>query len=300
MRSSLLLSFAVIFLFGLSSVVAWGPVSHYKFATDFISQSAPQQWIGQIDIQALLTAADLPDGMWNGWFLSGTACVPTANHLHSPILAAYLIQAANQTQWSDAQRSFAVGYATHVVSDQVGFASQGGYLGNLSSIINWSTEWPFMLAVDAFIMQNGAYPSDVYPTQAVSEENMEFLTSVVAEYHSAQPSFPLLNLTQLLACSNPWAPQVTQMNAISRTQIPASTTQQLLFFDRFNAQNIGEVSNNLQASWNCVSQTLTYFFQCVVGSEEAGGAMTPELAWKATSQFIDNAYAAGECTAQKM
>lgn len=107
------------------TVHAWGPISHYNFACTAAAQSTFLP--GAPDLQAMLIGSDLPDGMWNGWFLSGTKCSPQANAMHSPILAGYMLRAAMQNV-SDADNyyiSLAYGYATHVVSDEVGFASQG-------------------------------------------------------------------------------------------------------------------------------------------------------------------------------
>lgn len=231
--------------------------------------------------------------MWNGVFMSGTACPPNANALHSPILAGYLIRAA-QASGDDSLKSFALGYSTHVVSDEVGFATGGGYLGNLSAIIDWSTEWPFMLAIDAYILQEGLYSDNTFPTTPVTDKNMQFLAQVVQQYAGINPHSPSFNTSQLEACSSTWAPAVNQMNQLSAMQDAASTAKQLIFFDRFGATTIEQTAANLVANWACVQKTLTTFVDALLND----AATTPEQAWSTTAAYIAQSFEQGLCTVQ--
>lgn len=231
--------------------------------------------------------------MWNGVFMSGTACPPTANALHSPILAGYLVRAA-QAADDDSLKSFALGYSTHVVSDEVGFATGGGYLGNLSSIIDWSTEWPWMLAVDAYILQNDLYPDNTFPSTPVSDKNMQFLASVVQQYATVNPRSPSFNASQLQACSSTWAPAVNQMNQMSLMQDATGTAKQLVFFDRFGATSIEQAAANLVANWACVQKTLSVFVSALLDD----ASTTPEQAWATTAAYIAQSFEQGLCTVQ--
>ena len=225
--------------------------------------------------------------------MSGTQCPPNANALHSPILAGYLIRAAEASN-DDSLKSFALGYSTHVVSDEVGFATGGGYLGNLSGIIDWSTEWPFMLAVDAYILQEDLYPDNTFPSTPVTDKNMEFLASVVQQYASINPRSPSFNVTQLSACSTTWSPAVNQMNGLASLQDPATTAKLLVFFDRFGATTIEAAAANLLANWGCVQKTLTVFVDALLNDSTT----TPEQAWATTAAYIAQSFEQGLCTVQ--
>lgn len=60
MRSLVLLSLVLAFS-SLMLVQAWGPITHYKFACDFVAAN-PNPWITTVDPNSLYTASDLPDG----------------------------------------------------------------------------------------------------------------------------------------------------------------------------------------------------------------------------------------------
>lgn len=221
--------------------------------------------------------------------------------MHSPLVGGYMVRTAmNATYASDPYfLSLAYGFVSHPVADAVGFATAGGFLGNMSSVINWELEWPCMLAVDSYLLQTNAFPAtcdlaQTMPKVSLEQKGIDFLAAVNAEFVQMNPTFPALNATQIQACSDPWGPQVNEMNQWAAKMTPAATAQQLIFFDRFGATTIGDVSRHLAASIACVNLALTYFFDHITDL-----TLTVEDVWTETNAYINDLYANGQCVASQ-
>jgi hypothetical protein len=237
--------------------------------------------------------------MWNGWFLDGTKCPTFANHMHSPIIGGYMVRAAMSAEYADDPYflSLAYGFVSHPIADAVGFATQGGYLGNESSTINWELEWPFMLAVDSYWLRaEDAIPTvceipSSAPTTSLEQKGIDFIAAVNAQYVLINPSFPALNSTQVQACSDPWGPQVNVLNAYAQKLSNSSMTDALLFFDRFGAKTLEDAATNLRINAGCVDLVLQYYF-----SHIADASVSVEQVWQNTNDYVTSLYAEGQCT----
>jgi len=288
----------------LSTVHSYGPLSHYSFACQAI-QGLSFINASLIDYTSLYIGSDLPDGMWNGWFMSGSGCPTPANQLHSPIYAGYMIrEALTNPKYSGKPEfySFAIGYATHPISDQVGFSAQGGYLGNVSSIIEWSTKWIHMLSLDALIYQSrSSYPFVTQcqannmnlPTQPLNSAGLEFMADALAVYHTAHPTSPIYNSTQLKLCSDPWGPSVNTMNEYAKKMLVDTTVNNLLLFDLNGAINLPEIQLELSTSFSCIMKSLQFYLREIILSNS-----TPESSWQLTAQYITQLFNQGECTTE--
>lgn len=174
--------------------------------------------------------------------------------------------------------------------------TSGGYLGNVSAIIDWSTEWPFMLSVDAYLLNNGVWPTECpnatsQPRVSLDQRGVDFIAEAVATYRVDAPSFPNLDSAAIAACSDPWGPQVNRMNAIAATQLPAATSQQLIFFDQFGATTEAQAADNLAASMECIQYVLTYYFdQIAIKSQSV------QQSWANTAEYIVDLFEDGKCT----
>jgi hypothetical protein len=129
------------------------------------------------------------------------------------------------------------------------------------------------------------------PKSPLEQRGIDFLSWVNSKYHAIQPAFPLLNSTQIQSCSDPWALQVNEMNALAEGQLPEATAQQLIFFDRFGVTTIQEAVQNMEANFNCIQPTMQFYFKMITDL-----STSPETAWTATVGFINQLYAEGGCT----
>jgi len=282
------------------TVKGYGPYSHYVFACQGLLNVKNYP----INQQYLYFGADLPDAMWNGWFMTGTGCPTPANQLHNPIYAGYIIlEALNNPDYSTDPKfySLGVGYATHNIADAVGFYPFGGYLGNGSSIIAWSTKWIHMLALDAFIVQEQTtypfnsqctpYEMDV-PKESLDFRGVAFLAAALETYHENFPNSPSLNETQLASCTNPWGPAVNVMNQYAQKQYADSTIRDLLFFDVFNAVSVTEIQKELLASFTCIMNAIEFYMKYIIQP-----GVTPLESWAYTFDYISSQFARGICNA---
>jgi len=285
-------------LVSIVPVYMYGPYSHYVFACQSLIDSTYP-----IIPNSLYIGSDLPDGMWNGWFMSGTACPSTANQLHNPIYAGYMIvESLNNPLYNKdpVYYSLAVGYATHTIADAVGFSPLGGYLGNVSSIINWSTKWIQMLALDALIVKEATtYPFSavclpsrmVVPKNPLNQAGLQFMADSLAVFHAAFPNSPIFNASQLATCTDPWAPAVNEMNSFAEIQLNETIVQNLVFFDVFKAKTLLQIQRELFTSFGCIMKSITYYMQQILQTAE------PEHSWTLTSLYITQLFNQGECTA---
>jgi len=290
----------LLIVYCVITVKGYGPYSHYVFACQGLLNVKNYP----INQQYLYFGADLPDAMWNGWFMTGTGCPTPANQLHNPIYAGYIIlEALNNPDYSKDPKyySLGVGYATHNIADAVGFNPKGGFLGNGSSIIDWSTKWIQMLALDAALVQeitsypfsNICTPNDMtVPKESLDPAGVEFLAVALETYNEFHPNSPALNESQLELCTKPWGPAVNVMNQYAQQQLSDTTIRDLLFFDVFDAQTFTEVQSELLYSFSCIMEAIEYYMKQILQP----GA-TPEQSWSVTAQYISNLFDSGMCTA---
>lgn len=103
-----------------------------------------------------------------------------------------------------------------MIGDLVGFFNPGGYLG--SFVQSWITFFPFMSAVDAFLLADGNNfnQSDLSLPWATPEA-AEFVVNAGDWYRTNFKSdFPQYNVTQVLHCIDAW--QQTQSDLLSMAQ----------------------------------------------------------------------------------
>eukprot|EP01088_Endostelium_zonatum_P000492 TRINITY_DN10740_c0_g1_i1.p1 TRINITY_DN10740_c0_g1~~TRINITY_DN10740_c0_g1_i1.p1 ORF type:complete len:304 (+),score=52.78 TRINITY_DN10740_c0_g1_i1:46-957(+) len=278
---------------------AYGPFSHYSFAC-----AAYQSWDSvAINWNAITLhqGANLPDGMWDGTFASGTKCPPNANILHDPVYSGYLIKWALDAKYKGNPKfiSFAFGYASHTISDIVGFAPQGGYLGNYMGKVYWTTKFIQMLALDSLLFQGRtSFPfrsecvaqNIVLPKNAIDQDLLEFMAVALKDYHSANSNIPLFNATQIGYCSSSWAPEVDKMNQYAQNQTQAATDSNLLFWDVLGLKTIEETQQTLNASFSCIVVVLRFYAQHALARPSQ-----PLQNWQDTLATINSLFNNGYC-----
>lgn len=328
MSQPLLSLLAVLALFAVPAL-SWGPLSHYYFicsalqnvslpfntncmcyqppapdsaktAASSFSLSLAQNLqmltaYPPIDVLTTLRGSDLPDGMWNGHFFTGTQCPLNANHLHDPVFAGYMIQYAVAANDPDLF-SLAVGYASHVVSDVVGFAafdtSHPGYLGNASQPIDWTTKWIQMLAVDSLIAQELLTCTPDLPTTPATLAENTFISQSTQKYNAVNPQFPTFPPTDIAACTQPWAAAVNTRNDLSFSQAPTQTLDTLVYFDPYGAVTPEQATVNAKAAISCAVLGVQFYLENLLF---VSAGVTPMQALTTTLQQVQGLFSAGMC-----
>ena len=170
----------VLLLLGSATVrpEAWGPATQYKFASGAPRAGDDADGCAQNTAASgsawLLSSAEMPDAFYSGGFLTGRACTRSRS-LHGLVFAGHQLQAAvreqpfggaapEQENGGFSALDYALGFCAHVVGDYAG-CLKGGYLGNghLPAFGNitreWVSIWPFMSAIDAYMLHNASSTS---------------------------------------------------------------------------------------------------------------------------------------------
>jgi len=291
------------FLSALTLTFAWGPVSHYQFSCQsmvpplgpivncqclnstseephekgFLSSSSSDLvW----DADSLLMGSDFPDALYFGAnYFTGSSCPLAAADLHDPLFAGLLVRSALKSN-NGTLVSFAAGFAAHVAADLLGFGEGFqqqfvGYLGNASGVIDWITEWSFMTAVDARVLQSLGGRTPRLPSRPVPTSILGFFSEVSLEYGT------WISVGNLSVCAGNWATAINQFNKLSSLQTPESTERQLLFFDRWNASSGPQALQNLERALQCASAAARYYLLSLI---EQGDS--PEVAYTMLAKYV--------------
>jgi hypothetical protein len=190
----------VLLLFALLHIVhGWGPIAHYQFAcSEFAGEDDLETCIK--DHPDLISGDDFPDAFYFGSFIGGNNCT-TFRAFHNNAFATQLLLSAKKRQPNASFNStaFALGYASHMYADDVGFYSNT--LNPPSTYLNWLKVWTYMVSIDAALATAAGLTSVKVPL--LPKEGSVFIAEVAAEYKkNVDPTAPDITADQVvLHCS---------------------------------------------------------------------------------------------------
>jgi len=274
---------------------SWGPLSHYYFA---------MQSLSQYDNASFKQGCDMPDSFYFANFTPTPTCSVPLQAMHNPITAGYFVQYAQQESRRLNHRSegdvdplsLALGFGSHMIADLVGFHQNGGYLG--STVQGWVTFFPFMSAVDAFLYATDSFSQSELDLPWASDAAADFV-SAASEYYRThfKSDFPVVTREAVLDCIMPW--QETQDQLVNIAQkIQGPTNPQyyrsaLVFWDQFNATSFGQASSHFQLSDSCIISAVTFWTDQILNNNPQ---LTPEAVFSRTVDFVNRLFAQGKCT----
>jgi hypothetical protein len=207
------------------------------------------------------SGAMMPDAFLFGDFVlpSSDNCTAFSN-LHNFEFATFMALNGDR-----AYQSFYEGYGLHIAADFAGFWP-GGYLGNggmgaNSTSVNWISVWPFMTAVDAFVMDeylNSIYEGEMpLPGPTVSLGEASFLSQSSISFNKLNPASPVVSPQQVLQCAADWKVVVDQevRKAYAMSVHPSAPYEfEMTFNDVQNASTFEQAKAHFQASHTCAIQ----------------------------------------------
>jgi hypothetical protein len=185
-----------VYLLGclLPLVYCWGPIAHYQFACSELA--------GEDDLETciqnhpdLISGDDFPDAFYFGSFIGGNNCtIFRAFHNNAFATQLLLSAKAREPQGSFNATAFALGYASHMYADDVGFYSTT--IDPPATYRNWLKVWTYMVSIDAAIATKANLKSIKVPS--LPKEGSAFIAEVAAEYKLIDPTSPDISADQVV------------------------------------------------------------------------------------------------------
>ena len=132
--------------------VAWGPITHYSFACQELAPHMPLQECIATHPD-LIAGDDFPDAFYFDRFIEGSNCTGFSR-FHDNAFATQMLLSARtfKAEARPGERTFnatqfALGYASHMYADDVGFYSTA--IAPSATYLNWLPAWTYMVAIDA-------------------------------------------------------------------------------------------------------------------------------------------------------
>lgn len=287
----------ILLLFSFFSInYCWGPVSHYWFLSTVFC-SVPEMCLTDPNMLVYLQGASLPDGLAgfvSEAFQYGSKCRPgdIGIALHDLEFAGYMYKQAYLTS-DQTLRNFTVGYASHMISDLVGFFPTGGYLSNGTltkrGLINWITMWPKMASIDSYYMNNLKNQYTKLPNIPISSDIASFISNSTVAYSKIHSNFPVYTSQEIQECSNEWSSMINRLYDYYYNVLTIDFVQnQLIYFDQLSATNWNSTEQFLLKNQFCITQSIYFWWNAISIS-------TPEDAMKKTIGFITDQYQNGLC-----
>jgi len=235
-------------------------------------------------------SCDFPDGTYFANFSQFPNCQLQVAKFHNGITAGYFYQfaisAAGQSFKSATfdPKSFALGYGSHMISDQVGFYPVKGYLG---TVPNYVTFFPFMTAIDALVSTLGTFPPG---EEWGSLESSGFLAAATKYYNNINPSFEPFNTSFVADCALPWAQTDAQLVELANLQASTGYYQPaLVFYDKFNATSFEQAVDHFKLANGCAVQAVQFW------GNQMQNNIDPTLAYSNTLSEIAGYFNANHC-----
>lgn len=237
----------------------------------------------------------MPDAFFFGNFVADEAASCNGlQELHNPNFATFMALQA-RALGNDELMDFANGYGSHIVADVAGFFP-GGFLGNgffpVASSVNWVSVWPYMTAVDAFVLQSklnlSSSPPQNIPT--VSNVTAAFVANMSAVYQTYEPAMPSATQLQVLTCATQWRAVVDVETKKAAALPPVSYEFEIIYNNPLNATTFTQAAQDFSMATSCAVGGISLWRQLVQQSNATVNGVVAAVGNYFVSQF-----AAGKC-----
>eukprot|EP01062_Namystynia_karyoxenos_P064088 TRINITY_DN56951_c0_g1_i1.p2 TRINITY_DN56951_c0_g1~~TRINITY_DN56951_c0_g1_i1.p2 ORF type:complete len:338 (+),score=149.59 TRINITY_DN56951_c0_g1_i1:72-1016(+) len=277
---------------------AWGPITHYMWACSELA--------GQQDLQTcikehpdLISGDDFPDAFAFGSFIEGSNCTQFGA-FHNNAFATLLV--LNSKKWTPTVRrprafnatAFAIGYASHMYSDDVGFFRDGMLPPRGTTYLNWLKTWVFMVAIDSYASTSAGLRD--LPVPELPAEGAEFVAQVAAQFkRDIEPAAPAITKDDVMYCAAAWQQALRDKTAEALQSLTATWRHQLVEFSPYSAASWEQAAQDIATAGDCVKQVWTKYVELVNAPGAKAGAVDAEV-----GQYIGQLYAAGKCRPQRL
>jgi hypothetical protein len=253
----------------------------------------------------LISGDAFPDAFFFGDFVGGSNCT-TFGGYHDSTFGVFLMTSARQQQQqqqrhgasggggSGARRTFnatafALGYASHMYADNVGFFSDS-LLPPRSTYFNWLSIWSYMTAIDSFQGVNGGLLEMEVPE--LSDEGAQWVADVAAQYREQfNPALPVVSSDEVRWCAAAWQSVLRDKTREALRSPPEAWRHLLVEFTPFGATTPEEAIAELEVQQRCVADVWRQYITLVSQPDPDPQQITAEM-----TLFISEIFAEGRCT----
>jgi hypothetical protein len=291
-----------------SSVVSWAAISHYAFACDELPLGEPGDTLADcIESNPDLIAGDgFPDAFFFGSFIGGSNCTDFGGY-HSSSFGTLLMLKARQrdgkqrhSAWHRRRAeegqafnatAFALGYASHMYADDVGFFRDSVLPPRGRDYTNWLSVWSYMTAIDAYFAETAELSTLAVPQ--LSSEGAAWVAEVAGEFRrDINPSLPELSTDQIGWCASAWQSAVRDKTEEALRMLPETWRHLLVEFTPYSATNPEEAIAEIERVQGCVSMAWQEYLRLIDSAEPP----QPVEVATAMLEHIAELFSSGLCT----
>lgn len=289
-----------------SSVVSWAAISHYAFACDELPLGEPGDTLADcIESNPDLIAGDgFPDAFFFGSFIGGSNCTEFGGY-HSSSFGTLLMLKARQREGRQPQQherraeegqafnatAFALGYASHMYADDVGFFRDSVLPPRGRDYTNWLSVWSYMTGIDAYYAEKAGLTELTVPQ--LSSEGAAWVAEVAEVFRrDINPALPELSAEQISWCASAWQSALRDKTEEALRMLPETWRHILVEFTPYSASTPEEAIVEIQRVQRCVSLAWEEYLRLIDSVEP------PQPAEVAAAMFehIAELFASGLCT----
>eukprot|EP00756_Hemistasia_phaeocysticola_P044140 Hpha_TRINITY_DN1773_c0_g1::TRINITY_DN1773_c0_g1_i2::g.158595::m.158595 len=277
-----------------AAVLAWGPLSHYSFACGELGAANLETCIDSHP--DLITGDDFPDAFVFGDFVEGSNCSGDLGAYHNNAFATLMLLRA--PNWTSSRSpaggrvfnatAFALGYASHMYSDDVGFFSAGP-LPPRSGYLDWLKTWVYMEAIDSHTAASQGLLGLTIPE--LPTEGAEFVADSAAIFRKTiSAAAPPVTAQQVEYCAKAWKQVLKDKTDEALNALTATWEHQIVYFSPYGPRTWQEAASDLDLARDCVRQVWRYYLSKVRAPGAEPGVVDADVA-----KYIASLYAAGKC-----
>eukprot|EP01065_Artemidia_motanka_P053576 TRINITY_DN997_c0_g1_i1.p1 TRINITY_DN997_c0_g1~~TRINITY_DN997_c0_g1_i1.p1 ORF type:complete len:310 (+),score=115.14 TRINITY_DN997_c0_g1_i1:60-989(+) len=274
----------------------WGPITHYQFACkELTGDENLEKCIAEHP--DVISGDDFPDAFAFGNFILTSNCSQQFGAYHANGFATQMLLHAKE--WQPKPRAngrlfnataFAVGYASHMYSDDVGFFPGSGPVAPRGEYLDWLKTWVYMVAIDAYFVNASGLKSLKVPE--LPSEGADFIAASAAAYKAnVDPKVPDVTGDQVRWCAAAWQQALRDKTAEALQCLTETWQHQIVEFSPFGAKTWQQAVRDFEPSRNCVSQVWQYYMEQVRKPGAKPGVVDADV-----MKYVQSLFASGKCT----
>lgn len=241
----------------------------------------------------LISGDDFPDAFYFDRFIEGSNCTGFSQFHNNAFATQMLLSAKTfKAEVRPGERSFnatqfALGYASHMYADDVGFFSTA--IAPSATYLNWLRAWTYMVAIDAATASLAS--ARVVAVPKLPRAGGDFVAAVAADYRATvDASAPLISAAQVMECAAAWQFTLRDKTQEALHTLDATWRHQLVEFSPYNASDPDQALAQLAPAKACVSRVWNKYLALANAPGAKPGVLDQQV-----TEYIGQLFESGAC-----